>query len=82
MKKIIKFRKKQQEKILKKEKKKETKENRDIKEEQKDTELVLELIKIDGYCFRTIKEEQNLTENKQKKRQKLKKLQKKMILFL
>ena len=44
----------------KEEKKKETKEN---KEEQKEIELVLEPVKIDGYCFRTIKEEQNITEN-------------------
>ena len=45
-------------KDFKKEEKKKTKENRDIKEEQTDTELVLEPVKIDGYCFRTIKEEQ------------------------
>ena len=45
-------------------KKKETKENKDKdkenKEEQKEIELVLEPVKIDGYCFRTIKEDQSL----------------------
>jgi len=50
----------------KEEKKKETKENKDKdkdkenKEEQKEIELVLEPVKIDGYCFRTIKEDQSL----------------------
>lgn len=45
----------------KEEKKKENKEkeNKD-KEEQKEVELVLEPVKIDGYCFRTIKEDQSL----------------------
>ena len=47
----------------KKEKEKE-KENKDNKEEPKEIELVLEPVKIDGYCFRTIKEDQNLDENK------------------
>ena len=45
-------------------KKKEKKENKDKdkenKEEQKEIELVLEPVKIDGYCFRTIKEDQSL----------------------
>ena len=41
------------------EKKKDNKENKDNKEEQKEIELVLEPVKIDGYCFRTIKEDQN-----------------------
>ena len=45
-------------------KKKESKENKDKdkenKEEQKEIELVLEPVKIDGYCFRTIKEDQSL----------------------
>ena len=45
-------------------KKKEAKENKDKdkenKEEQKEIELVLEPVKIDGYCFRTIKEDQSL----------------------
>ena len=44
-------------------KKKESKENKDNKEEQKEVELVLEPVKIDGYCFRTIKEDQSLDEN-------------------
>ena len=50
----------------KEEKKKETKENKEKdkdkenKEEQKEIELVLEPVKIDGYCFRTIKEDQSL----------------------
>lgn len=46
----------------KKEKEKE-KENKDNKEEPKEIELVLEPVKIDGYCFRTIKEDQSLDEN-------------------
>ena len=45
-------------------KRKESKENKDKdkenKEEQKEIELVLEPVKIDGYCFRTIKEDQSL----------------------
>ena len=51
-------------------KKKETKENKDKdnkdkenKEEQKEIELVLEPVKIDGYCFRTIKEDQSLDDS-------------------
>ena len=50
----------------KEEKKKETKENKEKdkdkenKEEQKEIELVLEPVKIDGYCFRSIKEDQSL----------------------
>ena len=52
----------------KEEKKKETKEkenkdNKDNKEEPKEIELVLEPVKIDGYCFRTIKEDQSLEDN-------------------
>ena len=46
----------------KKEKEKENK-DKDNKEEPKEIELVLEPVKIDGYCFRTIKEDQNLDEN-------------------
>ncbi len=42
----------------KEEKKKENKEKE--KEEQKEIELVLEPVKIDGYCFRSIKEDQSL----------------------
>ena len=38
---------------------KDNKDNKDNKEEQKEVELVLEPVKIDGYCFRTIKEDQN-----------------------
>ena len=46
----------------KEEKKKEAKDNKDKdgKEEPKEVELVLEPVKIDGYCFRTIKEDQSL----------------------
>ena len=46
----------------KEEKKKEAKDNKDKdgKEEPKEIELVLEPVKIDGYCFRTIKEDQSL----------------------
>jgi len=46
----------------KEEKKKEDKDNKDKdgKEEPKEIELVLEPVKIDGYCFRTIKEDQSL----------------------
>ena len=49
----------------KKKKKKETKEkvNKDNEKESKEIELVLEPVKIDGYCFRTIKEDQSLDEN-------------------
>ena len=39
---------------------KESKDNKDNKEEPKEVELVLEPVKIDGYCFRTIKEDQSL----------------------
>ena len=48
----------------KKKKKKETKEkvNKDNEKESKKIELVLEPVKINGYCFRTIKEDQNLDE--------------------
>ena len=44
-------------------KEKENKENKDNKEEPKEIELVLEPVKIDGYCFRTIKEDQSLEDN-------------------
>ena len=46
----------------KEEKKKEAKDGKDKenKEEPKEVELVLEPVKIDGYCFRTIKEDQSL----------------------
>ena len=46
----------------KEEKKKESKDNKDKdgKEEPKEIELVLEPVKIDGYCFRAIKEDQSL----------------------
>ena len=50
----------------KEDKKKENKDNKDSKdnkEENKEVELVLEPVKIDGYCFRTIKEDQSLDEN-------------------
>ena len=47
----------------KEEKKKENKDNKENKEEPKEVELVLEPVKIDGYCFRTIKEDQSLDEN-------------------
>ena len=56
---------------------KENKDNKDNKEEPKEVELVLEPVKIDGYCFRTIKEDQSLddsekTGGKDKKRAKKK----------
>ena len=44
-------------------KKKENKDNKDNKEEPKEIELVLEPVKIDGYCFRTVQEDQNTDEN-------------------
>lgn len=43
--------------------KKETKDIKDNKEEPKEIELVLEPVKIDGYCFRTVKEDQNIDDN-------------------
>ena len=46
-------------KTTKKDFKKEEK-KKEIKEDSKEIELVLEPVKIDGYCFRSIKEEQNL----------------------
>ena len=46
-------------KTTKKDFKKEEK-KKEIKEYSKEIELVLEPVKIDGYCFRSIKEEQNL----------------------
>ena len=62
--------KKNTKKDFKKEEKKKATENKDKdkdkdkdnKEEQKEIELVLEPVKIDGYCFRTIKEDQSLDE--------------------
>ena len=39
---------------------KDNKENKENKEEPKEIELVLEPVKIDGYCFRTVKEDQNV----------------------
>ena len=61
---ILRIQKRIQKKDFKKDdKKKESKENKDNKEEQKEVELVLEPVKIDGYCFRTIKEDQSLDEN-------------------
>jgi len=42
---------------------KENKDEKDTKEEQKPIEYVLEPVKIDGYCFRTIQEDQNLEES-------------------
>ena len=39
---------------------KEAKDNKDNKEEPKEIELVLEPVKIDGYCFRSVKEDQNM----------------------
>ncbi len=42
---------------------KENKDTKDNKEEIKEVELVLEPVKIDGYCFRTIKEDQSIDEN-------------------
>ena len=58
-------RKKNKRETKKEKKKKETKEkdNKDNKEESKEIELVLEPVKIDGYCFRTIKEDQSLEDN-------------------
>ena len=45
----------------KEDKKKDSKEkDKDAKEEPKEVELVLEPVKIDGYCFRTVKEDQSL----------------------
>ena len=42
---------------------KENKDNKDNKEEPKEVELVLEPVKIDGYCFRSVKEDQNIDES-------------------
>ena len=47
----------------KKKDKKEAKDNKDNKEEPKEIELVLEPVKIDGYCFRSVKEDQNIDDN-------------------
>ena len=63
---IIKILKKNTKKDFKKDEKKkdnkEAKDNKDNKEEPKEIELVLEPVKIDGYCFRTVKEDQNIDE--------------------
>ena len=42
---------------------KDNKDNKDNKEEPKEIELVLEPVKIDGYCFRTVKEDQNIDDS-------------------
>ena len=42
---------------------KDNKDNKDNKEEPKEIELVLEPVKIDGYCFRSVKEDQNIDDN-------------------
>ena len=66
----------------KEEKKKEVKEskdnkdNKDNKEEPKEIELVLEPVKIDGYCFRTIKEDQSLEDTEKPGKDKKKKKKK------
>ena len=52
--------KKNTKKDFKKDDKKKEKENKDNKDEPKEIELVLEPVKIDGYCFRTVKEDQNI----------------------
>ena len=46
----------------KKENKDKDKDKDKEKEEPKEIELVLEPVKIDGYCFRTVKEDQNMDE--------------------
>ena len=46
----------------KKENKDKDKDKDKDKEEPKEIELVLEPVKIDGYCFRTVKEDQNMDE--------------------
>ena len=52
--------KKNTKKDFKKDDKKKDKENKENKDEPKEIELVLEPVKIDGYCFRTVKEDQNI----------------------
>ena len=52
--------KKNTKKDFKKDDKKKDKENKENKDEPKEIELVLEPVKIDGYCFRTVKEDQNV----------------------
>ena len=47
----------------KKKENKDNKDSKDNKEEPKEIELVLEPVKIDGYCFRTVKEDQNMDES-------------------
>ena len=47
----------------KKKENKDNKDSKDNKEEPKEIELVLEPVKIDGYCFRTVKEDQNKDES-------------------
>ena len=71
--------KKQQKKILKNFKKEDKKKaHKETKEELKEIELVLELVKIDGYIFRTIEKEENLGNN-EKVVEKGQKGEKKMI---
>ena len=47
----------------KKKENKENKDNKENKEEPKEIELVLEPVKIDGYCFRSVKEDQNIDDS-------------------
>ena len=47
----------------KKKENKDNKDSKDNKEEPKEIELVLEPVKIDGHCFRTVKEDQNMDES-------------------
>jgi hypothetical protein len=54
------FKKEEKKKEAKESKDNKDKDNKDNKEEPKEIELVLEPVKIDGYCFRTIKEDQSL----------------------
>ena len=49
--------------MIKKKENKDNKDSKDNKEEPKEIELVLEPVKIDGYCFRTVKEDQNMDES-------------------
>ena len=47
----------------KKKENKDNKDNKENKEEPKEIELVLEPVKIDGYCFRSVKEDQNIDDS-------------------
>jgi len=47
----------------KKKENKDNKDNKENKEEPKEIELVLEPVKIDGYCFRSVKEDQNMDDS-------------------